>query len=166
MSEKIENDEIENADLSNLKLGLGEVVIISDWLKKTTKLTNLNLSGNKDLLGKIVGGTGKGLKTLVDGISKNNTLVELDLSNIRLNSKGALLIQKAIRNKWNFKKLVIHEENISLGIGGNDYEVISQDYITLINKYLAQNEQYKKVKFFLSFFLFFFFLNTKNTKKM
>ena len=121
------------------------MVKICDWVRRTRKLTSLDLSNNPKILGKISGGVGSGLDSLTQGLAVNNTLTEIDLSFTCLGNREAQMVLKALRNKWNYKKIVFNEETLDLGLGNIVIEPISSEVLELVSLYISQNNAYKKV---------------------
>ena len=72
-----------DAKLSKLKMTVGHAHCVSDWLKKTTCLRSLDISENPEVLGRIGGDLGAGLKAIADGLIQNTTLTTLVMKNVR-----------------------------------------------------------------------------------
>jgi len=67
-------------NLSNLKLGDNEIVIVAEFMKSNTNITNLSLNGNE------IGS--KGALALGDVLSVNSTLTSLNLNNNLIGDDG------------------------------------------------------------------------------
>ena len=126
-------------DLDSCKIGDDASILISNFIKKSKKISILLLRKNSI--------TEIGMKVLAEGVMQDSCLIDFDIAFNNLGNKGCSYISDVLQKAKNLKKLFISGNGISKqGIEVMYDSIIKHNnlyYISLINNQINDNEAIK-----------------------